>query len=567
MHKQKKNLFLISLLLILTSPKTIYANFDSNQRAIERTQRLLELKRENEYINQELKYPMRKEIVIKKKPLDNIKEGEKYFFSQIKIEGGKKYQKALDKIIEKHIATKMSKEDIFKLVGELSNYYIENGYITTIVTVKKGNVKLGLLVFEVKEGKLNEIKIKNEKELTLKKKLKLFTAFPNRKDELLNIHDIDQGIENMNIGGWNNVMEVIPIEEYGYSDIIIEENYSWSGISIGVDNSSYKDNGREKLNISLEKDNLLGINDKLSFNFIERLTYHRKQNKETNYDLNYFFPLGYLKFSYNFNFGDSYNTIDGDFGSYRTDGKSYKHKFRISRVVERTQNSKSTLYFDLTLKDNKNKMEGLLLEVNSKKYSYFSIGGNHVNKLWGGSFFSSINYERGVEWFGGEGNSDNPDSPKPEFNKFNINLDWQRQIYLKNNSYFEYNFSLGGSYSPDRLLSANKFNMGDEFTVRGFKESSVSGDKGIYINNTLSYNLSREKYKILSKFKPFIGLDFGVSKDVDLENSDKIAGIAAGLSFYSNGLYGILTFSAPLRRSEGMPKETQPIYFSVSYRY
>lgn len=35
---------------------------------------------------------------------------------------------------------------------------------------------------------------------------------------------------------------------------------------------------------------------------------------------------------------------------------------------------------------------------------------------------------------------------------------------------------IGGSYS-DRLLSANQFTMGDEYTVRGFKESSVVGIK------------------------------------------------------------------------------------------
>ncbi|SQC94201.1 Haemolysin secretion/activation protein ShlB/FhaC/HecB [Fusobacterium necrophorum subsp. necrophorum] len=57
------------------------------------------------------------------------------------------------------------------------------------------------------------------------------------------------------------------------------------------------------------------------------------------------------------------------------------------------------------------------------------------------------------------------------------------------------------SYTSDHLLDANKFEMGGLNSVRGFKESTIKGDKGIYMSNTFSFE--REG------ISPFIGFDFG----------------------------------------------------------
>lgn len=50
--------------------------------------------------------------------------------------------------------------------------------------------------------------------------------------------------------------------------------------------------------------------------------------------------------------------------------------------------------------------------------------------------------------------------------------------------YLNYNFNLYSSYSKSHLLDDNKFEMGGIDSVRGFKESVIKGDKGLYIQNT-----------------------------------------------------------------------------------
>lgn len=534
---------------------------------IEKTQRLLELRQKQDYINQQLMYPNKTKTKVETGILDKVKDGKKYLFTDIQLIGSKKLKKETDKIIKKYINTEMGKEDIYNLLIELSNVFLIKGYSTTLVTLKSGNINKGQLIYEVKEGKVRDIKFM-DRDSSFRDKLRIKTAFPMKKDVLLNTKDMDQGIENMNVGGNNNVAEISPTEEYGYSDIMIEENYTPTGFSLGMDNSSYKDKGRNKVNINFSQDNLFGINDVLTLNYIERLTKDREKDKESNYDIGLAFPLGYWKIAYNYNLGDNYNTYKSDIGSYKTESKTEKHKLKLSRVISRGQYQKTTLHTGLTIRDTKNTLNGLLLEVNSKKYANTTISLDHTNRFLGGTIFGAIEYERGVPWLGAEGD------PKPlkeggykiEYDKINFNLDWLRYFSIKEQG-FQYRMGIGGSYSDDRLLAVNQFTMGDEYTVRGFKESSVAGNKGVYVNNTLTYLGNKDTNKYLSIFKPFIGLDAGVSRDKDLPTSDKIAGMALGVKFDIGYLNGSFTYGIPLKWAAGMPHEKNPVYFNISYSF
>lgn len=568
MKKIRAEWSLMLLLLGLINNNELKAqNVRDPFKDIERTQRILELRQQQEYINNQLNYPLRGVAEKKDEEKLEIEEGQKYRFVDIQLIGSNVLRKQAEKIMNEYRNTEMGKKEIFELLSKLSNLYLENGYTTTLVTLRSGNVNEGRLLYEVKEGKLNDIKFMDKKEKSYLDKLRIWLAYPLKKSDLINIKDMDQGIENMNIGGYNNIAEINPTESYGYSDIIIEENYRSTGFSIGGDNSGYMDKGRNKVNLNFSQANLLGINDTLSLNYIERLTKNRSLDKESNYDIGYSIPFGYWKLAYNFNLGDNFNTAVSDIGSYKTTSKSQKHKIKLSRILSRGQYHKTTMHTGLVLKDNKNVMNGLLLESSTKKYTSMTLAIDHADRLLGGTIFTMLEYERGVPWFGGEGDPPNLKSTdyKVEYNKFNINVDWMRGYSLGNHG-FQYRMSIGGSYSDDRLLSANQFTMGDEFTVRGFKESSVAGNKGIYVSNTVTYQGS-EGSKVFSIIKPFIGLDGGISKDMDLPRSDKIAGFAIGFRASYEGINTALTYGVPIKRSFGMPKEKNPIYFNLSYNF
>ena len=107
MQQQKKNLALTIFLLILISTKEGYSAINTEQ-SIERTQRLLDLKREQKYINEQLKYPIRKTKKIENTNSDNLEESLKYLFNQLEVVGDKSHTETVKTNKKKHTGAKIS---------------------------------------------------------------------------------------------------------------------------------------------------------------------------------------------------------------------------------------------------------------------------------------------------------------------------------------------------------------------------------------------------------------------------------------------------------------------------
>lgn len=566
-------LFLVSI--------TNYArenNMNSIANVLERENRNRELeeqreerRKRQEEIDRELQYPdnnyLKQKDESDKEITSLIDNGKKFLIKEIIIEDYTDNNKEVNKLLKEYRDREIGKTDIFELISKLSEVYLVKGYTTTLFTLKGGNINKGILILKYNAGRIDRIYFKDKNENNIRNKTIISSAFPNYKNKQLNIKDIDQGIENLNTSSWNNQMVIEPSSETGYSNIIIDRNYNPSGISVGIDNSSYKDKGRYKTNFSFTQDNILGFNDTINFTYNTRLTKDMDKDSEDSYGINYSFPLGYWNIGFSYDLSNNYSSIEGETGIYTNKNKSWKNKYKISRILSRNKDSKTTFKSEIVIKNSKNYMEDKLLDVNSKVYTNSKIGIDHVNKLFGGNIFIGVDYERGLPWFGGEEDVKNvKEASKVEFDKYNINISWDKSRSFEDQSLITYKIDFGGSYSEDMLLSANAFSIGDEFTVRGFKESSASGQKGFYINNTLSYSFSGEKYQILSRFKPFIGFDFGVSRDRELENSDRLIGSAIGIKYNQGPLSTSLSYSSVIRRGRGMPKEGNPIYLNMNYR-
>ncbi|PAF42920.1 ShlB/FhaC/HecB family hemolysin secretion/activation protein [Helicobacter sp. 11S03491-1] len=518
---------------------------------------LLEKQKEQNYIQEQLQYPDK----YKSDDQGEIKEFEdnkEYIFSHISIQSQIKIPKTLIKMLANYQNKPLKKQDIFEIIKKTSEYYIKKGYTTTLVTIKSGNVKTGKLVLEVKLGYINHIEIKNSKYSNIR----VFDAFPIGKNDILDIYALDQGIENLNNGGYYYQMRVEPSQKLDYSNILIEEFKTPGGISIGFNNSSTIDKGSFRSVLGLNQYNLLGINDTLSLNYMERFIHRRNKNKESIYSANYTLPFRYWKFLYSASYTDSYTDIQAQFGSYSNKSENLRNTFKIQRVLHRNKTAKTTVYAELKLRGQKNKINEVLIEINSKKYTALGIGIEHVNKLFGGNLYLDIEYLRGVPFFGGYKDTKNSIF-KAQYNKLNLSASWQKYLYYGNYVALMYRLNVGASYSGDELYYADKFFIGDQYTVRGFKESSLALDKGGYISQTITLKPVYLQGSIWN-LEPFFGLDYGGGRDYGLSHNDHIAGVAFGVNYFWKIISLGVTISQPLMRSKDMPAEFVPIYFNLN---
>ncbi|NIC28583.1 POTRA domain-containing protein [Serratia plymuthica] len=81
---------------------------------------------------------------------------------------------------------------INRLVRETTNAYLQRGYITSQAFLQDQDIAGGTLIISANEGRVESITLDGENTLALR------MAFPGRVDEVLNLRDIEQGMEQLN---------------------------------------------------------------------------------------------------------------------------------------------------------------------------------------------------------------------------------------------------------------------------------------------------------------------------------------------------------------------------------
>ena len=96
------------------------------------------------------------------------------------------------KIVQPWLGQCMDIARITKLVNIISDWYISRGYITSRAFLTEQDLRSGVLHLTILEGKLEKITMEGaaKRELTM--------AFPGLEGHILNLRDIEQGMEQIN---------------------------------------------------------------------------------------------------------------------------------------------------------------------------------------------------------------------------------------------------------------------------------------------------------------------------------------------------------------------------------
>ncbi|MCP4971091.1 MAG: ShlB/FhaC/HecB family hemolysin secretion/activation protein, partial [Arcobacter sp.] len=96
------------------------------------------------------------------------------------------------------------------LTKKITNLYIEDGYITSMAYIKPQDLSDGEVEISVLEGKVNDIKTK----------LNLDLIYTDLKDNILNIRDLEVGIEQIERLRSQKVnFELKPSKKIGFTDV------------------------------------------------------------------------------------------------------------------------------------------------------------------------------------------------------------------------------------------------------------------------------------------------------------------------------------------------------------
>ncbi len=569
---------LLSVFFISMDAFAAVSSSDEAIREIERRRFETEKKlREKERIGLELKEGEKqetdkKETEKKGSGINVVEDGNRFLINKIILENdellsGREKRNLLEPFLNKEI----SYNDLTILVRSITNILIDKGYITARVKIPLNqNIKSGVITLTIINGYIGRISPESD---SLRDRLQVSAAFPFFEGNYLNIKDLDYGIEQMNRLQSNNAtMKIIPGDETGSSKVVIyNDTRSRLGLDVGYDNLGQKNTGEQRGKLTVNIDDLLSFNDNVSFDYTKSMNSDTDKKYNRSYTMFFSLPVGYWTFSSVYSRSEYMQYISGLSRDFKSSGDDTSMIFSIERMIGRYKYNRFKGKSSLTLKNKESFIEDAKIETTSRKLSIFKAGLDYSTYLFGGYFSGTANYHRGLKYFDAykDGDDLTGDTPRAQFDKYDMSILWNKTFTIFG-QYFGYLLNSYGQYGMDTLYSSEKISIGDMNSVRGFRDSSITGDRGFYIRNDLSVFDFSSIWSCLKGLKFFTGYDYGyiIEKEGKDSNYGRGKGYITGYStgiVYTSGIINVnFTYSKKHHQPDFLDENSHIIYCTAT---
>lgn len=469
-------------------------------------------------------------------------------------------------LTEKYLGKCMTMDWITKFSKEVTNHLVEKGYATSRAEVPPQNLLDGNLRVNIIESHLENIIINDGKFLDKMQKITAF-GFPEGDEKVLNLYEIERGIDQMNRLSSNNaVIKILPGTADNQSIVAVENHpKNTTRINASYDNIGSATTGEKRDTISLAQDNLLHLNDSFS---ISRTSndfdpeYYKKRSGSTSG--NFSVPLGRHTFSLSIS-RSSYLFLTGPSKTTRAHGKTLTKTAGFDSILIKNKKFKITSNFNISSRNNQNFTGDVKTEVSSRKASIATASLSNTFFFDDGSLFLKPSYSKSLNILDAQKNSANlpSNAAHAQFDIFKFYGNYGKKFTIP---YFKtptsYSFTLDSQIAKQKLYGVDQFSSGGFYSVRGFRSSSISADSGYNLRNEFSANLGQlilpqfnsEKISKNLAYLNYLSLtpfyDYGHVRMRGGVQSGRLSGTGFKLSFAKNHLNASLTFARATAKSQ-----------------
>jgi hemolysin activation/secretion protein len=453
---------------------------------------------------------------------------------------------------------KIGKEGINLIVKRLTNALIARGYTTTRIGIPEQDLSSGTLKFILVPGIIRNIHFTNPDT-----RANWYTAFPTRPGKVLNLRDLEQGLEQIKrVPSQDADMKISPGDKPGESDVNITiKSSNPFRMTLSLDDSGSKATGKIQASTALSFDNLLGINDLFYISFNKDAQQEENQYGTRGNNYQFSFPYGYWTFTLSGSSYDYHQTIQGANQTFMSSGKSDTTEFTMQRIIHRDQQSKTSLQFAIIKKHSKSFIADTEIESQRKNVTADEIGITHRQYFGKTVLDTTLNHRQGVPWFNAQAETAGADDPTTRYKLWTLDTTVTTPLKIGKVE-GKYSFNFRGQYTKDLLYTADYFSIGNRYTVRGFDgEQTLLAEKGFYIRNEWSMPVAQGK-------EAYVGLDYGQVSGSGTQwlLGKKLAGAALGIRGNEGSIYYDIFTSWPLYKPEGYQTSPYSLGFQLSYQ-
>ena len=386
--------------------------------------------------------------------------------------------------LNRYVGQCAGKQGIALIVRRVSDLIIDRGFVTTRVGVTAQDLSHGVLRVTLVPGVIRAIRYADATPAGAWQ-----TALPMRPGDLLNLRDVEQGLEQFKrVPSQDVTVDIAPGDAPGASDLVITVKRSrpWH-LAATLDDSGLRATGRGQAGINAGFDNPLGVNDILSLGYthdVWQSAGHGTRGVNGNYSV----PLGRWLFTvaaYDY----AYNqTVAGFQREFLTRGKSRTTDLTVQRMLHRNGSGKTLLEWRMGKRQAHSFIEDTELLTQRRDVTSVELALLQRQYVNAAQIDLRLAQRRGVSWFGGQ--TDAParavGAPTYAYRMWLVDASLHLPFHLARMP-LQWTSELHAQHSNDTLFASEFISLGGRYTIRGFDgEQTLAAERGWSWRNTLT---------------------------------------------------------------------------------
>jgi hemolysin activation/secretion protein len=448
---------------------------------------------------------------------------------------------------------------------------IARGYVTTRVLAAPQDLSTGTLILSLVPGRIAAIRTTADSSSTLLGSSALLTtAIPAHPGDLLNLRDIEQGLENLKRSPTAEAdiqiePSTAPNAKPGDSDLVVKyvQSKKWR-LTFSLDDSGTEATGRYQAGTTLSLDNPFGLNDLFYVSANHNINNHVFSDPAKGTEgqtIHYSLPYGYWLLGFTASNSQYHQSVAGLNQDYVYAGKSNNAEVKLSRLIYRDQSRKTTVAIKGWRRESRNFVDDTEVEVQHRVVGGVEFSLNHKEFIGDATLEGTLAYKRGTGGFGSRA------APEEEFGEGTSRLKLYTADISLNAPFkvgeqkLRYSGLIRAQWNRTPLTPQDRFAIGGRYTVRGFDgETSLLGERGWLIRNDIGWAMGQSGAEL------YAGMDYGHVGG--RSTADLLGRSLTGAVIGVRGQWTKLSYDffvgAPINKPEGYRTATVTLGFNLN---
>ncbi|SHH62951.1 Hemolysin activation/secretion protein [Massilia sp. CF038] len=449
------------------------------------------------------------------------------------------------------------------VVRRVQNAILARGYVTTRVLVAPQDLNGSVLTLTLIPGRLRSVRLLPGSDA----RANVANAVPAQPGDLLNLRDVEQALENFKrVPTADADIQIEPAADAGAgpgeSDLAIkwrqERRYR---ISMTADDAGGDATGRYQGGVTLSLDHALGQNDLFYVSYNHDLGLASDRRGTRSRALHYSLPFGYWLVGLTASDSAYHQTVIGATQNYGYSGTSRNGDVKVSRLVYRDADSKSTLSLRAWQRASRNFIDDTEVQVQRRRMGGWEFGLEQRENFGAATLEAHLNYRRGTGAFGAER------APEELFGDGT-----SRFALITADANLSVPFTIGASKlrytgawrvqnNRTPLLAQDRFAIGGRYTVRGFDgDASLVAERGWLVRNEVGMPSG------LPNTEAYVGIDHGQVSGPGIRQlpGTSLTGAVAGLRGQVRAVQFEVFVGTPLHKPDLFRTADYTVGFSMN---